>query len=136
VWENIIFYLRNKPKVLKTLRLVCKDFRRLIVPYWKQVIPYELVGSYLQTIKKLNFGIQIIKVKKGKNFIINVDLADKSENDINTTCSSNHPLFFCFELKLIDLIELFINVKRYNVNLKNNLGEPLLIVAISMDISI
>ncbi len=39
LWSQIFQFLQDSQETLSNLRLVCKDFRNLVSPYWIQLIP-------------------------------------------------------------------------------------------------
>jgi len=119
LWKEIIYYLREEKQSLKSLRLVCKVFRKFIIPYWIQIIPNQFVNQYFDQIKKFNFGIQIIQVANNNSQIV-LNLLDKE--------TYSDSLFIACENEYLEIVKLLIE-NGADINKSDNYGQTPLFIA-------
>src|SRR5579885_3548373 len=84
IYEQIISYFQEDKKTLKSLRLVCRLFRNLTTPFWKQVIPKQLISKYFSNLKQCHFKVQCIVILDKDAKILEFNLKDKASlNEFN-----------------------------------------------------
>jgi len=158
IWGSIFQFLTKEKKTLSDLRLVCKNFRNLIAPFWEQTLPNDQVActEYFKKLEKFNFELSKVKIKF-LNDILSFDLTSPNseeevkytplnvavhkglitlvelllQNGANINASStnlDHPLFICSQAGNAELVDLLLK-KGANVNQTNKLGSTALVTA-------
>lgn len=95
VWKNLILFFLNQEDLF-TLRRVCRWFRGDIVsfPFWKQVLLYENVKSYIDTCLRFGWDLNIYCIKFGTSSYLSLHLFDSiPENSFSKLLLSwNHKI--------------------------------------------
>ena len=132
LWKQIIYYLRNDKPSLGVFRLVCRDFRKLTVPYWTQFIPdgVHVVNEYLSKISKFGFGIQLINIFKidsnGEVSVLEFNILDKITFELMERLDSQ--LLIACEKGYLEIVKLLIK-NEANINKSTTYGETPLFLA-------